>query len=524
MTPYQRRFKLAIWGLALGYFAFYVPYAALIKIVTNGFWPGVRDPVSGFSLLPSVALSTALALTAIVSVNGWWKHAGRRHVFGLNIPFPRPLVVLSGAGTAVIIATTTLIFTFKGISIVLALVLMRSGVLILAPVVDRVFRRRVRWFSWAACLLAVPAVLLSLADVKSYRLSMLAVAMVIGYLSGYLLRLPCATKLAKSRETAANFRYFVEEQVVASVLLVAIPGVLALIGKGEIMLELREGFAGLFTSNVTVPGFIIGALYAGLYCFGTFIYLDCRENTFCIPLNRASSLLAGFLASLLIGLFLGLPLSGLAQVGSAALLFISLIMLSPFHHAVENAFNRFNNLLAHGYLRLRGVASARPLDPAPQRLILFVCSGNTCRSPMAAAIANAQIAARLGIPSDDLQTVNVRAMSAGIAAKVGAPLTPEAIEVLQSLNVPVGPHAARNLTAELADQAALIFCMSSAHRRAVLDMIPSAAAKTYCLDPDGDIADPIGLGLAAYVRCARQIQSLVRLRFDQLGISGQLPV
>ena len=143
---------------------------------------------------------------------------------------------------------------------------------------------------------------------------------------------------------------------------------------------------------------------------------------------------------------------------------------------------------------------------------------------MAAAICNAEIAARLKIRLDEVDTVNVRALSAGLSARVGAPLTPEACGVLQSLNVPVAPHAARNLTAELADQADLIFCMTSAHRRAVLDMIPSAAAKTYCLDPEGDIADPIGLGLAAYIQCARQIQRLVRLRSDELGIPGQLPV
>ena len=137
---------------------------------------------------------------------------------------------------------------------------------------------------------------------------------------------------------------------------------------------------------------------------------------------------------------------------------------------------------------------------------------------MAAAVANAEIAARLQIPFEDLETVNAGALSAGVSAKVGAPLTSEAQEVLRSLNVPVRPHAARNLTPELAEQAQMIFCMTSAHRKAVIELIPSVAWKTYCLDYEGDIEDPIDKGLEAYLNCARHIQALLRLRFDECGL------
>lgn len=500
----HRQFKLRIWWLALGYFVFYVPYGFLIKIVTSKLWPGIGETVSGFRLLPGVVVSIALVLPAIITYKGWWKYARRRKVLGLNLPLPQGFVVLSGLGTAVIIGTTTLAFAFTGVSILFALLLMRSGVLIIGPMVDVMYRRRVRWFSWVALGLALPAVFVALFDVNNYSLTILAALTIGAYLSGYLIRIPCFTSMAKTADDETTRRYFVEEMLSAIFFLLAIPLTLALIGRGEIMLQLREGFLNLHAGGVTVPALLIGALYAALYCFGTLIYLDCRENTFCIPLNRSSSLLAGMAASFALALLFGFAPPSEAQLASASLIVVALLFLSPLHH--------FDRVLAKLKLGFRRVEQ-------PERLFLFVCSGNTCRSPMAAAIANAEIATRLGIPFEALETVNVRALSAGVTARVGAPLTDEAAEVLRSLNVPVKPHAARNLTLELAERAELIFCMTSAHRKAVVEMLPSVAGKTYCLDTEVDVDDPIGKGMAAYVACARQIQRLVLVRLDEIKLA-----
>ena len=170
-TPHRRRFKLRIWWLAFGYFAFYVPYSFLVKVLTTPLWPGVNGPVSGFRILPAVAVATAIVLLAIITFAGWWKYASCRQFFGRSMPFPPALVVLSGIGTATIIGTTTLSFTFIGISILFALMLMRGGVLLIAPSVDLLFRRRVRWFSWIALGLTLPALAIALLDVDNYRLT-----------------------------------------------------------------------------------------------------------------------------------------------------------------------------------------------------------------------------------------------------------------------------------------------------------------------------------------------------------------
>jgi protein-tyrosine-phosphatase len=218
-------------------------------------------------------------------------------------------------------------------------------------------------------------------------------------------------------------------------------------------------------------------------------------------------MLSGFTATAILAYFFNLSGPSVAQNVSAGFLVIALGFLSPLHH-----FDRY-------WMKIKRALGFSPALAQPQRLFLFVCSGNTCRSPMAAAIANAEIATRLGIPSSSLETVNVRALSAGVSAKVGAPLTSEAAEVLRSLSVPVQPHAARNLTPELAAQAELIFCMTKAHRKAVVEMLPSLAGKTYCLSEEVDVDDPIGKGMAAYIACARQIQQLVQLRFNEIAVA-----
>jgi hypothetical protein len=332
MASTKRRYKLVIWGLALGYFVSYAPYSALIKVATGGLWPGLGEPVSGFRLLPAVLISTAVTLPVIITIMGWWKYAGRRSVSGVSVPFPGRLIFLSGLGTALIICATTLAFTFKGVSIVFALLLMRAGVLALAPIVDRLFKRRVRWFSWVALGLSLAALLVALMDVNNYRLTNVAALTIGAYLLGYLLRLPCLNALAKTTDVGVTRRYFVEEVMVALPLLLLAPALFALAGSGEMMLELRAGFTGFFTSGVTLPALLIGALYATLYCFGTLIYLDCRENTFCIPLNRCASLLAGVCASFALTLLLDQAPPSTAQFGSAGLIVAALLFLSPLHH------------------------------------------------------------------------------------------------------------------------------------------------------------------------------------------------
>ena len=279
MEPTKRKYSLSIWLLALGYFSFYIPYSALIKVVTEGLLPGVDGKVSGLELLPSTVIATFVVMLLFITLMGGWKYAGRREFFGLSIPFPSRWTFISGIGFAVIIATTTLAYTFSGVSIIFALLLLRGGVLIIAPLVDSIFKRKVRWFSWTALALSFMALGLAFSDVDNYQMTVAASVNVAAYLSGYLARLPCMTRAAKSREKALTYRYFVEEQLVAMPALVAIPAIYALIGTGNAAMDLRRGFTTFFASEAIVPALFIGIFYACLGICGTLIYLDRRENS-----------------------------------------------------------------------------------------------------------------------------------------------------------------------------------------------------------------------------------------------------
>src|SRR5215208_1421901 len=205
MLTQQRRYSLEIWELGLGFYLFYTPYSGLTKALSGGLLTGTQ--VKGTVLLPISAIATVIGMLGFITVMGWWKYAGRREFFGYQIPFPRRLTFLSGVCMATIMGTTTLAFTFGGLSIVLVLVVLRGGTLIIAPVVDHIVGRRVRWFSWTAMLVSLAAVLVVLSDASSYILTIAAVIDISAYLAAYFFKLQFMSRLAKTEDRAATLRY-----------------------------------------------------------------------------------------------------------------------------------------------------------------------------------------------------------------------------------------------------------------------------------------------------------------------------
>lgn len=153
---------------------------------------------------------------------------------------------------------------------------------------------------------------------------------------------------------------------------------------------------------------------------------------------------------------------------------------------------------------------------ASQRLFVFICNRNTSRSPMAAAICNAEIARRLRVPQSALDSVGVRAVSAGLSVTPGAPMAAEAQQALERLNVSAPVHGSQNLTPGLAATAEFIFCMTESQRQAVAKLFPEHAAKTICLQSGVDLEDPHGQGTEGFVQLGRKVQQLVHPLVDTL--------
>lgn len=312
--------NISIWVWAFGYFAAYVPYAALTKALTKGLGPAAGAPVDGVGMLPVATGASAVASLAFLFASGWWRAARRAG----GIPVPGLWTGLSGLATATILLTTTFAYTIPGASIVLMMVLMRGGVLCIAPVIDFVSGRRVAWYSWAALAMSVTALGIVTESTDSAALPFAALVDVGLYLAGYVARLRTMTRLAKA-SAEDNRRYFVEEQLVASPAALLFLALMAAFVPGG----LAEGIRAGFSPGAIWPWIVlVGLCSQGTGIFGGLILLDPRENSFCVPVNRASSMVAGVVGSFALALLFGQGTPPTRELIGAGLMIAATVVLA----------------------------------------------------------------------------------------------------------------------------------------------------------------------------------------------------
>lgn len=142
----------------------------------------------------------------------------------------------------------------------------------------------------------------------------------------------------------------------------------------------------------------------------------------------------------------------------------------------------------------------------PKR-ILFVCTGNTCRSPMAHVLFKNMVNR-----DPSLLSRGIEVDSAGTIAGVPAAMR-GAIEVMRQYRLDMTTHRPKSLNSRLVNWADLILVMEGSHRQRVITRFPEAADKIYLLSEyageEGDVPDPYGCGIETYRRCASVLQSLL---------------
>ncbi|MFO0802303.1 MAG: hypothetical protein U0791_04170 [Gemmataceae bacterium] len=140
------------------------------------------------------------------------------------------------------------------------------------------------------------------------------------------------------------------------------------------------------------------------------------------------------------------------------------------------------------------------------RIVLFVCTGNTCRSPLAEGIARTMLAERLACTEAELPARGFWMLSAGVAAFGGSPASPESADIAAEFGANLESHRSRPVNPQLLAAADDVIAMTRGHAYSLAANYPDIGPAPVLLCGSDDLDDPIGSSLDVYRTCAQTIQ------------------
>lgn len=163
-----------------------------------------------------------------------------------------------------------------------------------------------------------------------------------------------------------------------------------------------------------------------------------------------------------------------------------------------------------------GVLDERTVCKLASNTILLVCTGNTCRSPMAEGLLKFLLARQLGCKVSELKDKGYRVSSAGTAAADGSPPAAEAVQAMNDKGIDIAKHRSTALGTELIREARVILAMTAGHRASIVHRDKNAEERCVLVGGESGIEDPIGGSLEVYQQCRDRIEAWLRAHLTEV--------
>ena len=306
--------------LAAGYFGTYVITGSLVKFFLAAKEQGGMG-MTGIQFLMYSTLASSLFCISLVIYWKWYKFKSNNYTnfLGINMPKEFLYIIPSGVLTAVIIPTTTLLYTFNGVSVMVAMIIMRASVIVVSRIIDAVqikqglLHKKVYWEENAGVIFALSAIALKLVLVDKGDFDFINnfafMAIFLAYILAYAIRIYIMNYYKNTRPKNAIYDYkgfFGIEQISASVTLIISLTIILLVSTNP------ESVVEQFQQAVSQPHEKwFSAIWAGIpygigAFFSVFLFMfQGRTATFAGLTNRLTSLIAGTVATLVVWQWLG---------------------------------------------------------------------------------------------------------------------------------------------------------------------------------------------------------------------------